>query len=191
MLEFGAVEDALSLLGGVLDARGHAYEIVVVGGSALLLLGLIRRPTRDLDVLAIVENGAFVTAGPLPAELAEAARDVAPVLGLAEDWLNGGPTSQLQSGLPDGFEKRLERRTYGSLTVRIASRFDQIHLKLFATVDQGPGKHLDDLRRLSPTRDELIQAARWVRGQDIGEQFPALVASALKALGVDDVEGEG
>lgn len=31
------------------------------------------------------------------------------------------------------------------LTVYLASRYDQIHLKLYTLVDQGPGKHEDDL----------------------------------------------
>jgi hypothetical protein len=188
MLEADSLEGALYTLGGLLEARGHAYEIVVVGGSALLLLGLIRRPTRDLDVLALIEQGTFVTAQPLPADLGHASRDVAAELGLAPDWLNPGPTSQIQSGLPEGFEKRLESRPYRSLTVHVASRLDHIYLKLFATVDQwpNPGKHADDLRRLRPTREELLDAAQWVRGQDIGPEFPMIVAQVLRAFGVED-----
>jgi hypothetical protein len=113
-------------------------------------------------------------------------------MGLAPDWLNNGPTSQIQSGLPAGFRERVETRIYRSLVVHIASRLDQIHLKLFAIVDQGTaaGKHGEDLRQLNPSRDELITAAKWVMNQDAGEAFRRLVIEALRAVGVEDAESE-
>jgi hypothetical protein len=40
-----------------LQERGFSCELVAAGGSALLLLGLLERPTRDLDVVALVEGG--------------------------------------------------------------------------------------------------------------------------------------
>ena len=160
-LEVGSVERALEILGSLLEKRGLEYEIVVIGGSALLLLGIISRPTKDLDVLALVSHGEYVTAQPLPGELQQAASDVADVLGLAPDWLNGGPTAQLQSGLPDGFKNRVDTRVYRTLVVHVASRVDHIYLKLYAAVDHWPaqGKHVDDLRRLAPNRRELLEAA--------------------------------
>ena len=42
------LEEALSTLGQLLQDRGEAYDVVVIGGGALLLLGLIVRPTKDL-----------------------------------------------------------------------------------------------------------------------------------------------
>jgi hypothetical protein len=196
-MEEDAIEHVLELLGRLLAERGFSYEIVVVGGSALLLLGLIRRPTHDLDVLAVVEDGEYVSAQPLPFELGNAARDVANAardlalkVELAPDWLNGAVSAQLQSGLPPGFRDRVETRVYGTLTVHIAGRVDQIYLKLFAAVDQsGRGKHVDDLRRLNPTRQELLEAAEWVRGQDISPAFPGMVADTLRIFGVEDDRG--
>ena len=47
-------------------------------------------------------------------------------LGLAPDWLNSGPTSLLDFGLPAGFSERVHTKIYGGLTFRIADRFDQI-----------------------------------------------------------------
>ena len=186
-MEGDALEHALELLGRLLAGRGFGYEIVVVGGSALLLLGIIQRPTHDLDVLAVVEDGEYVSAQPLPPELGNAARDVATELELAPDWLNGVVSAQLRSGLPPGFRDRVETRIYGTLIVHVAGRLDQIYLKLFAAVDHsGRGKHADDLRRLSPTRQELLDAAEWVRGQDIGPAFPGMVADTLRIFGVDD-----
>jgi hypothetical protein len=39
----------------------------VIGGSALLTLGLVARVTRDIDVVAIVIDGQLSSAAPLPA----------------------------------------------------------------------------------------------------------------------------
>jgi hypothetical protein len=134
-MEEEGIERALELLGRLLEGRGHSYEIVVVGGGALLLLGIIKRPTKDLDVLAVVREGAYAPAQPLPPELEQAARDIAQELELAADWLNGGPTAQLQSRLPPGFNERVETRAYRTLVVHVAGRLDHIYLKLYAAVD--------------------------------------------------------
>jgi hypothetical protein len=189
-MEYDAVEYALDLLGRLLAERGCSYEIVVVGGSALLLLGIVERPTHDLDVLAVVDDGEYVSAQPLPSELGDAARDVAARLGLESDWLNGVVSAQLKTGLPPGFRNRVETRSYGALVVHVAGRLDQIYLKLYAAVDHsGRGKHVDDLRRLVPSRQELLDAADWVRGQDnIFLELPSLLTDTLRILGMSDAE---
>ncbi len=193
MFEGDAIERALTTLGELLEERGQGFEVVAIGGSALLLLGLSHRPTKDLDVLAIVEKGEYVLADPLPAALVAAARDVGAIFGFGSDWLNPGPTMQVNSGLPAGFKQRVETRTYGSLVLHLPGRFDLICLKLFALVDQWSvwsehGKHANDLRQLAPTSDELVNAARWVRTQDIGAGFSPTVSEVLKAFGVEDGE---
>lgn len=75
-----------------------------------------------------------------------------------EDWLNSqAAADMLRLGFPEGFSERLICREYGpSLTVRYASRLDQIHFKLHATVDRGGGKHFSDLRALEPSEAELL-----------------------------------
>jgi hypothetical protein len=105
-----------------------------------------------------------------------------------QDWLNSGPAELLRLGLPRGFEERWETREYGpALNVRWGSRFDQIHLKLYAAIDQS-GKHLRDLEALGPQRDELIAAARWTREHDPSEGFLSVLREALRYFGVDDVD---
>jgi len=74
------------------------------------------------------------------------------------------------------------------LTVHFASRLDQIHLKLYALVDQGLGKHEGDLRALTPSREELIQAARWIRPHDPSSGFREMLERALHCLGVEDAD---
>lgn len=155
------LERALQALGEVLDERGFHYELVAIGGSSLMLLGFISRPTRDLDLLAQVQDGKLVKLETLPAPLAEARDDVARAFGLADDWLDAKPSSLLDFGLPEGFAERLEKRVFGGLTLQLAGRFDQICFKLYALVDQGAqSKHEPDLRSLRPTEEELIEAAR-------------------------------
>ena len=84
---------------------------------------------------------------------------------------------------------RVVSRTYGTaLIVYFASRFDQIHFKLFATVDQGGGRHEADLRALSPTPSELTVAARWSLTQDPSPGYRSVLVEALRILGVEDAD---
>lgn len=181
-------DQLFSALGEQLAARGERVELVVIGGSGLLALGLTSRATRDVDVVALLSGRALADPRPLPPGLIEARDQVARDFDLPEDWLNAAPADLLDFGLPAGFVDRLERRDYGdALTVHLASRFDQIHFKLYAMVDQGAGKHEADLRALEPTRDELLAAARWTRTHDPSEGFREQLLAGLAYLGVEDV----
>jgi len=184
------LDRALGTLGATLEARGFAYELVVIGGSSLMLLGFITRPTKDLDAVALVEDERYVPAEPLPPSLAEAISDVGRVFGLGEQWVNAGPTELLRLGLPEGFDDRVETRRFGGLTLRVAGRFDQICFKLYAMADQGiRSKHAADLQALEPTRDELLAAARWTRTHDPSEGYRQELVAALVALRVEDADG--
>lgn len=184
-----AADRILSALGEQLAGAGQRFELVVIGGSGLLGLGIIERSTRDVDLVALRSNDELSSAKPLPAKLAAARDRVARDFSLPTDWLNPGPTDLLDLGLPEGFIDRLERRDYGpALTVYLASRYDQIHFKLYALVDQGPGKHEDDLRALSPTEEELLAAARWSRSHDPSEGYAQILRDVLTHMGVDDVD---
>jgi hypothetical protein len=184
-----ATDRLLSALGEQLAALDQRFELIVVGGSGLLALGLIKRATRDVDLIALRSGDELRKAKPLPASLEAARNRVARDFALPADWLNPGPTDLLEFGLPDGFIDRLERRDYGdSLTVYFASRFDQIHFKLYALVDQGPGKHEADLRALSPTEEELVKAARWSRSHDPSEGYEQILREVLTHMGVRDAD---
>lgn len=172
-----------------LHAVGGRAEIVIIGGSALQALGYVSRPTRDVDVVAILDAGTLREAQPLPQLLQEAAARVARDFGLPSDWLNPGPTDLVRLGLPEGFLDRVHTRTYGpGLTVHVADRLDLIHFKLYAMVDQGGGRHEADLRALRPTREELLMAARWARTHDPSEGFRRQLEGALEHLGVRDAD---
>ena len=182
----------LLALGEQLGALGAEIHLVVVGGSGLLAMGLGDRPTRDVDVVAFLSDGALLKASPFPAALEEAAGRVAADFGLAAGWLNSGPTALLEiGGLPEGFGERLTAVDYGlALTVSFASRFDQVHLKLYALADRQEPRDEADLRALDPTADELRAAARWARTHNAPGPFDEQLAAALASFGVEDVGRE-
>ena len=186
MFEADTLRQALAMLGLVLADRKLDYELVACGGGGLLLLGIIRRPTKDLDALALVEDGEYTIARPLPAPLEEAIADTASALGLASDWLDPGPTDQLRQGLPEGFRERTSRQVFGGLTLILAGRFDQICFKVYAAADGAPNsKHVKDLLDLDPSDDELSRAAQWVKQQDASSEFATFVDAVIKHLGAN------
>jgi hypothetical protein len=170
-----------------LEERGLRYELYAVGGGALQLLGLITRPTRDIDIVGKVEGQRILSMATLPAPLTRAIEDTARLFRISPQWVNTGPQSLLDLGLPDGAIGRAHRRQWGGLVLNIADRRDQIFFKLYAAADQGPrSKHFDDLRRLEPTPDELRDAAAWARTHDPSEGFGIELGAALRDLGVID-----
>ena len=183
------LEEALSTLGQLLQDRGETHDVVVIGGGALLLLGLIERPTKDLDAVARVVGERWLRAEPFPAGLTRAVEDVAAALDLEDDWLNPGPAGLVDLGLPKGFEERATVRTYGTLVVRLAAVEDLVAFKLYAAADHWPdqSRHLADLRRLRPTPARLLAAAKWCRTHDPSEGFrDMLLLPVLVELGVED-----
>lgn len=158
----------------------------MIGGGSLLLLGYIERPTADVDVVGLVEPNGYAKADALPQFLADGVGEVGRALGVGEQWLNVGPAGLIDFGLPDGTAERVTVRRYGSLEVHLPAREDLICFKLYAVVDQGPrSKHMDDLRALAPSRDELVTAARWTRTHDPSVGF---LGELRGALAVFDVE---
>jgi len=187
------VENVLGALGEQLEQiTKDTFELLVCGGSALNILGLVERDTRDVDVLAYVKRGekgeiSIIKADPLRPELSAAASKVARDFNLPDNWLNAGPASAVDFGLPDGIMERVITRRFGKkLTINFLSRYDQIHFKLDAAVE-GTGKHLDDLSALEPTADEIEQAARWCMTHDVSEGFKQSLKGLLDHLGFKDV----
>lgn len=182
-------DELLSALAEQLAARSQRYHLVVIGGAALLALGFVDRVTRDVDIVAVRDGDSLVSPEPLPVPLREARDRVAADFGISQSWLNAGPGSLVRDGLPNGFVERLETRSYGvSLGVHFASRVDQVHLKLYAAVDQGPGKHESDLRALEPSDEELLDAARWARTLDPSPGFDQVLRECLAHFGVEDAD---
>jgi len=185
------IEAALSALGATLAERGEKASYLVIGGTSLILLGLVDRATYDVDVVAEVAPTGYVALTGLPDPVAEAAGQVARALGLDERWLNAGPAGMTTLGLPDGIEHRVTVRRFDGLTVHLAGREDLICFKLYAAVDLSPGsRHLDDIRALRATRPELIAAARWTRTHDDSTPYLANLRATLAELSIETVDGE-
>jgi len=165
---------ALEATGELLRHRGQRAAIVVVGGTALNLLGVVSRATGDVDVIAIATPqpdglpSEIRAPDPLPGGLRDAVATVARDLGLPPDWLNTTVASQWQTGLPAGFASRVTWNRHGGLWVGLAGRLDLIHLKLYAAADDvGPSsRHYQDLVALKPTEQELKTAQNWIAMQD-------------------------
>jgi len=73
----GAIDQALAAVGDLLAARGARIAVIIVGGAALNLLGIVSRSTGDVDVIALADRDAegrlkLRNAEPFPAELQEA-----------------------------------------------------------------------------------------------------------------------
>ncbi len=162
-------------------------EWVVCGGTALLLQGLVIRTTRDVDVLGCW-NPISMQVVPLAEFPEQVCRCIAKVAenhpglaGMKDHWVNLGPSQIARWGLPPGYEQRLRTIEVGShLTLKLLSRDDLIPLKLYAAADdlgQRQRVHLDDLKALEPTFDELDTALSWVLAlPDIEPRKPQLQA---------------
>jgi len=150
-MTFSDIKVALRAFNSQLNVIDKKIGLVVCGGAALNALGLVERTTRDIDVVGFadeVKEQIVVRRAEFPGWLREAAGKVARDLGLPKDWLNDGPASLVELGLPEGFADRLNRIEVGtSLAVYYISRIDQIHFKLYASADRG-GYHIDDLIKL-------------------------------------------
>ena len=155
-----------------LDLR---LEAIVIGGSALALLGVTSRQTRDFDIIA----------PEIPVTILEVAKAFAQEqrrLGveLIDDWLNNGPM-QLGDVLPQGWHLRVVLAFEGkALVLHSLGRADLLKTKLFALCDRGTD--LPDCVALAPTAAELAESLPWVAFQDANPDWPAHVAATLADL---------
>lgn len=134
------------------------------------------------------DQGRLLPSQPLPEAVSRAVAEIASQLDLDPKWLNSGPSDLLQWGLPEGLQARLTSQSYGQrLRVWYISRLDQIHFKVFAATDAGPGRHVNDLLALHPSKAELLAAARWALTQDASEGFVMILKDMLRELGHEDL----
>lgn len=187
-IDISKLNEVLNLLNEQLLLQGSdPVHLVVCGGSALIATGLVPRTTQDVDVVALMDGNTLKDPEPFPEKLTKAAKTTASLLKLPEDWLNCGPADLFRMGLPEGFVDRLQTKVVGiCLVMHFVSRIDQIHFKLYASVDRG-GYHVTDLRALKPTAEELYTAAKWCTTQDVSEGFLYLLKDFLKVFGFENV----
>ncbi|MGD9202854.1 MAG: DUF6036 family nucleotidyltransferase [Chitinispirillia bacterium] len=182
------LEKILHLLGErlALTTPDKRWNLIVCGGAALAALNLVQRTTKDIDVIGQFTGNHIEYAG-FDSKFSEQISIISESLNLPPNWINTGPESFIKSGLPEGLLKRLVIKKYGeNLTIGFISRYDQIFLKLYASVDRG-GYHVDDLIILRPSKHELLDACKWICEQDTSEEFAALLKSMLEQIGFGDV----
>ena len=160
------LNDALAIEGA------EPADWIVCGGTALGILGLVQRPTRDVDVISGWSSATLqiVQIDRFPPAVERAivrVADAHPELKSSGiSWVNLGPKGLLDFGLPPGCTGRLTPRTIGThLTLRLPDRRDLIAFKLFAAVEAAHGRqsvHKSDLRELAPNEEELRLAIDWV-----------------------------
>lgn len=191
MLGRDRLDEALTTLGALLEERRQRVGVLVIGGSSLLLLGVVERPTADVDVIGFPAAVGYVSAYVLPEFLGAAVQEVGDALGLGPTWFNTGPAGLVEFGLPPGLAGRVSVRAYGGLEVHLPAIEDLVCFKLYAAVDQGErSKHFADLRALSPTPEQLHNAARWARTHDPSPGFLDELRRTLIALGVEVPDGD-
>src|SRR5215208_8393439 len=183
----GDIRAALARVAEQLAIDGERYAVVILGGAALNLLGIVQRSTSDVDILAFAVGfpGARNPAlreppQPIPLALSRAIAAVARDMGLDPHWMNTGPSLQWQQGLLSGLAARVTWQHFGpagapgvGLDVGVVSRADLIFFKLYAAADDATTRsvHYKDLLALAPTAEELDAAAAWVRPQNASPEF--------------------
>lgn len=179
------------MLGARLKELGHHIGVLVIGGGSMLLLGVIERPTADVDVVGVASSHGYVTAEPLPGFLLDAVGEVGETLGLGAKWFNSGPAGLVTFGLPPGLKERVTIRIYGGLEVHLPALEDLVCFKLYAAVDLTErSKHFTDLIALKPTRAQLLSAARWTRTHDPSAGFRGELVRILNLLGAEVNDGD-
>ncbi len=183
------IEKALSLLGANMAlAYAEDLRVLCCGGSALCMLEILTRSTKDVDALAFISDEKGLTRiDGFSEEVETAIVKTARALGLAEDWFNAEASILLERGLPPGILERSARhvRHYGPcLTIHFVARSDQVALKLFAAMDPAKGRrHGEDLATMEVSADEMAHAIDWLCSFPPNVAFKRRLAFLVDGLG--------
>jgi len=187
----GIVEALKRLNAKMVYAGMEPVELVSCGGAALNLMGWVSRSTSDVDIMcaALVDARGKVKLQPdkpLPPQFAELVAEVGRELGAKEEWLNFGPAPLVAFGLPPGLVGRLKRRRFGRcVALHLVSRWDQIHLKIYAAMHPKTRleAHLGDLLDLKPTEAEAKAAVAWLLNRKTSREFRQKLKQVLDRIG--------
>ena len=183
-------EDMLSALGTVLEEQGiDPVDMVACGAMALLLQGIIDRPTRDIDGLGLVveEDGSLVLKKPLMSnEFNAAVERVGSLFHEGKLWFSTAAiTLYDDTELPADLVGRAQVKRYGTrLTIRLCSRPHMVCLKMWAAIARGE-PDIGDLVEMVVSKEEAEAAAVWCLEQD-SEVLPEILA-VLKEVGHGDL----
>jgi hypothetical protein len=156
-----------------LPTTGQPIELLLVGGAAGLLTGLLppSRTTLDCDVMVYAPANAWHA-------VEQAAHVVGRELGLPTSWLNSVAQMRIDS-LPNGWrERRIRIGQFGPLHVWAVSRIDLIAMKFIAHRAQD----LEDLAALNVTTEDVALVERFVQSLRAGRTPSQEVEEAMKIL---------
>lgn len=169
-----SIHDALRALGKELGS-GPEIQILIIGGAAGLLAGLLPVGTTTGDVDAVDFRPPSVVE-----EVLEAAIKVADREGLPRGWLSVD-AGLFATAIPDGWEARcLVVGQLGRLVVRALGRRDLIAMKFFAH----RAGDLEHLVAMNVTADEIAFTKRHLT--QLGKRLPgdrAQIEMALRVAG--------
>ncbi len=158
-----------------LEDNGESFSAIVIGATALSILGVVNRQTQDVDVLD----------PRIPESIRKLAVDFVTFqarkgISLEPNWLNNGP--QLVTEILDpGWKSRLQILYQGkALTLQTLGRVDFLGTKLDAMCQRGDD--FDDIVRMKPTKEELEKAVIWVKKQDVNPGWPNWVDMQAKKI---------
>tara|TARA_B100001094_G_C17582336_1_gene508014 strand:+ start:27 stop:554 length:528 start_codon:yes stop_codon:yes gene_type:complete len=153
-----------------LDSKGLKFEGVVIGGTALVLLDIITRHTKDFDLI----NHR------IPEDIAEAATEFAKAENLSLQWFNSGPTD-LVKHLPNDWQTTTQIIYQGdALTFMTLSRSNLLKAKIWAYCDRT--RDYDDILHMAPTPKELGDTAEWLYPLDTNPNWPEWVDECINNL---------
>lgn len=162
-----------------LFTEGLSFAAIAVGGSALSIMGIIERQTRDLDLLT--------KAIPLPIQ--NAALTFAKKKSLDAKWLNNAP-SELSKHLPENWMTLTEELFVGkALSLRCPCRLHMIYTKFWAMCDRD--RDLDDLIAMNPNATEILKAIEWTKPLDGNPQWSLHVDATAGRLSQSLVKNKG
>lgn len=152
----------------------YPFEGIIIGGSALSVMGIISRHTIDVDFLS----------PKIPQRLRELASEFAtafPEYGLnPREWINNGPEA-LISDLKTGWESRVQVIFEGrNLRLWTLGRTDLLFSKIWAYLDRG--SDMDDCIRMNPTLAELDEVSKLLINKDANPNWPEHVESMILDL---------
>ncbi len=155
--------------------RGLVLDAIIVGGTALVLLGIISRATKDVDVLYPNLSPDVIGAA---REFARQRRATGETL--VDEWLNNGPHAIIPDLPPDWMQRVNPVYQGQALTIAVPDRPELLATKLFALCDRG--MDLADCLALDPSEAELATVLPWLVSRDAHVGWPAHVRETIADL---------
>ena len=159
-----------------LHQKGVNFEAVVIGSSALTIIGFTQRHTIDIDILY----------PEIPDEIIKLANEFRIQIKqegiyLIDSWINNGP-EKLKENLPQYWQARTQPFFNGkAITFTTLGRPDLLKDKLWGFCDLRE-QDKSVILALKPSKNELLEASQWVQNQEANINWPEHVNARVTEL---------